>query len=219
MRTGLLILASTVSLAAACTPDFIDHGDDVREPTSVRERLEDRTRLLISSDASTGSITADKKNGSEWETGTIPLPFENGEVVVSSDANDELTVESMEINFQDIPLPDSLFGGREATLTGVRIDMADAVRADATWAGDDDVALIAELPLELHWAITIGGTATELGSPKLPSVPVGIRLVGDGAHVDASLSAYVEGELWSWAGLIKLRELQLGVEASLPAPL
>lgn len=216
MRTGLLLLLAST---AACTPDVLDPGDDVHAPASVRERLEDRTRLLISRDASTGSITADKKNGTAWDTGTIPLPFENGELEFSSDANDSLTIETVQINFADIPLPDSLFNGREATLTGVRIELQDSVRAKATWANDDDVALVAELPLELHWAITIGGSATELGSPKLPKVPVGIRVVGDAAHVDASLSAYVEGELWSWAGLIKLRELELGVEASLAPPL
>lgn len=219
MRTGLaLLLASTASLAACATSD-IGPDDDAPAPSSVRERLEDRTRLMIASDASTGSITAEKKNGPAWESGTIPLPFENGEIELSSDSRDSLTIESVQINFDDIPLPDSLFGGREATLTGVRVELADAVRAPATWANDDDVALVTELPLELHWAITIGGSATELGSPHLPKVPVGIRLVGDGGHVDASLSAYVEGELWNWADLIKLRELQLGVEASLAQPL
>jgi hypothetical protein len=196
-----------------------DDDGDARTPSSVRERLEDRTRLLISRDASTGSITAEKKTGTEWESGTIPLPFENGEIEVSSDARDSLTIETVQINFDDIALPDSLFGGREATLTGVRIELEDSVRASATWASDDDVALVAELPLQLHWAITIGGSSTELGSPRFPKVPVGIRLVGDGAHLDASLSAFVEGELWNWAGLIKLSALELGVEASLAPPL
>ncbi|MGE3765414.1 MAG: hypothetical protein AB7L94_24345 [Kofleriaceae bacterium] len=216
MRTGLLLaLVSTT----ACTPDMLDPNDDVTTPSSVRERLEDRTRLLVSRDASTGSITAEKKNGPDWETGTIALPFENGEIEVSSDASDALTIESIEIDFDDIALPESLFAGREASLTGVRLQLSDSVRATATWANDNDVAIVAELPFELHWAITIGGSKTELGSPKFPKVPVGLRLVGDGAHVDASLSAYVEGELWSWAGLIKLRELELGVEASLAPPL
>jgi hypothetical protein len=216
MRSGLfLILAST----AACTPDMLDPNDDVPAPSSVRERLEDRTRLLVSRDASTGSITAEKKNGDVWDTGTIALPYENGEIEFSSDANDALTIEGLQINFEDIPLPDTLFGGRSATLTGVRVELADAVRAQATWSGDNDVALVAELSLELHWAVNIGGSATELGSPKFPKVPVGIRLVGDGDRVDASLSAYVEGELWSWAGLLKLRELELGVEANLAPPL
>lgn len=216
MRTGLLLLLAST---AACNTDASSPDDDVHEPSSVRERLDDRTRVLVSRDASTGSITAEKKNGPDWETGTIPLPFENGEIELSSDASDALTIEGLQITFADIPLPNSLFGGREATLTGVRVELSDSVRASATWANDNDVALVAELPLELHWAVTIGGSATELGSPKFPKVPVGLRLVGDGAHLDASLSAYVEGELWNWADLIKLRELSLDVEASLAPPL
>ncbi len=218
MRTGLFLLAS-MTAATACTPDLIDHSDDPPPaPTSVRERLADSTRLLVASAASTGSITADKKNGDAWDTGTIPLPFKNGEIEVSSDAADALTLDGLQISFDDIPLPDSLFNGRPASLTGVRVELSEPVRAQATWGNDNDVALIAELPLELHWAITIGGTATELGAPKL-TVPMGLRLVGDAEHVDASLAAHVEGDLWSWAGILKLRALELGVEASLPPAL
>ena len=198
---------------------MLDPSDDVPAPSSVRERLADRTRLLVSRDTSTGSITAEKKTGDAWDTGTIALPFDNGEIELSSDATNALTIEALQINFGDIPLPDSLFGGREASLTDVRVELAESVRASATWANANDVALVVELPLELHWAVTIGGSVTQLGSPEFPKVPVGIRLVGDAERVDASLSAYVEGELWSWAGLIKLRELELGIEASLAAPL
>jgi hypothetical protein len=213
MRIGLLLLLAST---AACNTDALGPNDDGQPaPTSVRERLDDRTRLLVSNDASTGSVTAEKKNGAEWDVGMIDLPFENGEIEMSSDANDALTIESMQIHFADIPLPESLFGGREATLTGLRIELEDSVRASATWANDDDVALVTELPLQLHWSITLNGSATELGSPHLPKVGVGIRLVGDADHVNASLSAYAPGELWSWAGVIKLSELQLDVDANL----
>lgn len=220
MRTGLfLLLASTAVSTAACT-DQIDviNDDDAPAPASVRERLEDSTRLMVSRDASTGMITAEKKNGDTWDSGTIALPYENGEVIVSSEGN-AVTIEGIQITFDDIALPDSLFGGREATLTGLRVELMNAVHAEATWADDNDVALVAELPLELHWAISINGVATELGSPRLPKVPVGIRLVGDGEHVDASLSAVAPGELWTWAGILKLKDLELGVEASLAPPL
>lgn len=212
MRTGIFLV---LALTAACNNDLIGPADDAPAPTSMRERLEDRTRLVVSADASTGMVTAEKKSGSEWEMGTIPLPFETGEIELSSDAANALTIESVQINFADIPLPDSLFGGNAATLTGVRIELEDAVRAEATWANDNDVALVVETPLVLHWAITINGAATELGSPQLPKVPIGLRLVGDANHVDASLSAYAPGELWTWAGILKLSELQLGVEANL----
>lgn len=216
MRTGRLLLLASM---AACTPDMLDPNDDVLAPTSVRERLEDRTRLLISRDASTGSITAQRKSGGEWETGTVDLPFETGEMEVSSDASDAITIESLQINFDDIALPPSLFAGREASLTNVRLELEDDVRASATWANDDDVATIVELPLVLHWSIAIGGAPTELGSPRLPNVPIGLRLVGDADHVDATLSAYVEGELWDWAGILKLSALELDIEANLAPPL
>lgn len=213
MRHALLLLASTVG----CGPDLIDPPAET--PTSVRQRLEDRTRLQVIADASTGSITAEKRAGTGWDSGTIALPFANGAIEVSSDASDALTLEGMQIVFDTIALPDGLFGGREASLTGVRVEIENPVRATATWVSDDDVTLHVELPLALHWGITIDGATTPLGSPDLPKVPVDVRLTGDGEHVDATVSARAPGEIWSWAGILKLSELTLDIEAQLAPPL
>ncbi|MEO7092145.1 MAG: hypothetical protein ABI175_02765, partial [Polyangiales bacterium] len=79
----------------------------------------------------------------------------------------------------------------------------------------DEVHLQANLDLALSWELTLDGTPAPLGSPKLPLVPVEIVLTGDGEHVSAELHAHAPGELWSWAGLVKLSELQLVLDASL----
>ena len=73
------------------------------------------------------------------------------------------------------------------------------------------------LDITLSWTLTLGGSPAPLGSPKLPPVPVEIVLTGDGQHVTAELRAHASGELWSWAGLIKLSELSLVVGADLAA--
>ena len=46
-------------------------------------------------------------------------------------------------------------------------------------------------------------------------MPAVIVLTGDGEHVNAEVHAHAPGELWSWAGLVKLSELQLVLGASL----
>ncbi len=45
-------------------------------------------------------------------------------------------------------------------------------------------------------------------------MPVAIALSGDGAHVDATLSARASGAVWSWAGLLELDDLELALDAA-----
>ena len=102
-------------------------------------------------------------------------------------------------------------------MTDVRIDLINETTAAAVWTSDNEAHLTAMLDLTLSWTLSLGGSPAPLGSPKLPPVPVEIVLTGDGEHVTAELRAHAAGELWSWAGLIKLSELSLVVGADLLA--
>ncbi len=210
MRHGLFLLL----LGSACNTDLpapVDHA-----PASVRERLDDQTRLLVAAAGSGGSITAERHvAGAEWAGGEVDLQIENGELVVSSDAPGALTLEAMQVTFKPLQIPAGVFGGKDAQLTHVRIDLKHELRAPAQWVSDDEVHLIANLDLGLAWELTLDGNPAPLGSPKLPLVPVELVLTGDGEHVRAELRAHAPGELWSWAGLVKLSELELGLGASL----
>lgn len=209
MRTvlGLLVILSACSTA----------GRD--EPTppadSVRERLEEPARLLVAATESGGALTAERKVGTGWEAGMVELGIENGELIVSADGRDALTLEGFQVSFKPIDIPDGVFGAREAQLTHVRVDLTGPQRVAATWSGDDEVRLTANLELALSWTLSLDGSPAPLGSPTLPAVPVEIVLTGDGEHVQAELRANAAGELWSWAGLIKLADMTLVLGASL----
>jgi hypothetical protein len=207
---------SLVLLLTACGPDLVDP----KEPpaASVRERLETPAHLQVAAGESAGVITAHRRMSDGWQTGLVDLGIENGELVVSSDARDSVTIEAFQIAFAPVHLPDGTFGDQDAALTNLRIEVAKETRVPATWTGDNQVTLAANLDITLSWTLTLdNGAPTPLGSPDLPPVPVDIVLTGDGEHVDAELRAHAPGELWSWAGLIKLSELQLVAGASLLA--
>jgi hypothetical protein len=211
MRYGLLLLL----VSSACNTDLAS-PPEVSPPATVRERLEDQTQLLVTAASSGGAITAERHvSGGEWTGGTVDLVIENGELLVSSDARNALTVDGLQVSFKPLQIPAGVFGGKDAQLTHVRIDLKTELRAAAEWVNDNEVHLQANLDIALSWELALDGTPAPLGSPKLPLVPVEIVLTGNGEQVTAELHAHAPGELWSWAGLVKLSELQLVLGASL----
>jgi hypothetical protein len=211
MRHGLFLLL----VCSACNPDLADPTAP-KPPASVRERLEDRTRLLVAAAESGGAITAEHHvSGGAWEGGAVALQITNGELLVSSDAPDALTLDGFQVSFDTLQLPAGVFGSKDAKLTNVRLDLKNELRAPARWVSDDEVHLQASVDLNLSWALVLDGSVSPLGSPKLPLVPLEIVLMGDGEHVDAAVTAHAPGELWTWASLVRLSELQLSLGANL----
>ena len=211
MRLGLLLLLAS----AACNND-LSTPPEVSAPASVRERLEDQTQLLVTAGASGGAITAERHvAGGEWMGGTVDLQIENGELLVAADAANTLTIDGLQVTFKPLQIPPGVFGGKDAQLTHVRVDLKNALRGPATWVSDNEVHMNADLDLALSWELALDGSPAPLGSPKLPRVPVELVLVGDGEAVTAELHAHAPGELWSWANLVKLSDLELVLDASL----
>lgn len=206
---GFLIVLS------ACSTELA--GPPAPPPASMRELLEGPTRLQVAAAESGGSITAERKVGAGWNAGLVDLQIENGELIVSSDTRDALTVEGMQIVFKPLQIPDGVFGDTRAEMTDVRIDLKNDTTAAAVWTSDNEAHVTAMLDITLSWTLTLGGSPAPLGSPKLPPVPVEIVLAGDGEHVTADVRAHAPGELWNWAGLVKLSELELSVGATFQA--
>lgn len=210
MRYGVLLLLVSVG----CNTDLTESPDPA--PATVRERLEDQTRLLVDAPLSAGTITAEHHvSGGAWEGGLVDLKVRNGEVLVSSDAKDALTLDGMQVAFDDLQIPPGVFGGHDAKMVNVRLDLKNELRAPAEWVTDDEVHLQANLEVTLNWELLLDGSAAPLGSPKLPLVPAELVLTGNGEHVNAELRVRAQGELWTWANLVRLSELTLILDANL----
>lgn len=180
-------------------------------PESVRERLmTDPPRLLWNAGESAGSITVQRRlGGGAWEAGLADLAIDQGEIVTSADPDTgEVTIEKLSFTLEDIEIPATVFN-RQASLSNVRAELAAPAVVTTAWANDNDVQLTAALDLSFSWALTVEGNTAELGAPDLPPVTLGIHVTGDGSYVHADVDAGAAGELWSWAGLVKLENLNL----------
>jgi hypothetical protein len=205
MRAGSLLLV----LLCACNGE--PNEAPANAPSSVRERLvEANTRLMISTADSAGTITAQRRvAGSTWEAGLVDLQVDQGEVVASAAADTgNVTIENLSFTLKPIEIPETVFN-RKAQLSNVRGVLKAPVAVTTTWSDDDTAHLSASLDLAFSWSLTVDSNTIDLGEPNLPPVTIEIDVTGDGSFVHADVKAGAAGELWSWAGLIKLEDLHL----------
>jgi hypothetical protein len=208
MRRALLLL-----VLVACTTPAPSAPPDA--PASAHARLSSApARLWIPPRELAGAITAERRDRDAWSGATVDLAIARGELVLAADGDDVL-VDDLELVLAPLALPDGLFDAH-AELTELRVELAAPARASARWTDDDDAATFtAALALSLHWTLALDGSTVPLGAPQLPPIPVDVAVHGDGAAMEAELRLHAPGELWSWAGLVRLRELQLDVGARL----
>ncbi|HMG55664.1 MAG TPA: hypothetical protein VK601_19330 [Kofleriaceae bacterium] len=182
----------------------------------MRERLATETHLFITASDSAGAVTAQLRNGDGWDQGLVDLELAGGELVASATRGGTLKVSALALELGTIAIPASVIG-HEAALSRPQLRLTAPAEAAATWNGDDSAEAEAQLALELSWSLTVDGTGVPVGAPSLPPLPVVLQLSGDGARITAELRVHVAGELWSWAGLIKLTDLDLVLGANTPA--
>ena len=212
MRSASLLLV----VLSACNTEIVD--PPASGPASVRERLvETATRLMISDADSAGTITVQRKlAGGEWETGLVNLSIDQGEVVASADPESGgITIEKFSLALDPIEIPRSVFN-REASLSHVRAELNRPALVTTTWSDDNTAHLTTTLELAFSWSLTVEGNTSGLGAPELPPLTLSIDVSGDGSIVHADIDAGAGGELWSWAGLLKLQDLSLVLAAETP---
>jgi hypothetical protein len=207
MRARLLLLLTL----AAC-------GDDTVlaevEPGSMRDRLATRTELFVAAGGSAGVITAQRRTDQGWATRLVDLRPQGGALAVAVQGGG-ITLIALELGLGPVAIPSTLVG-RDAELRDIRLLLAAPTHATPTWNHDDDAELAADLDLALSWSVTIDGTGLPLGAPELPRLPVTVQLIGDDAGVDAEIRIRRDGDVWSWADLVKLSDLQLVLRAHTP---
>jgi hypothetical protein len=205
-----ILLASTL-FTAACAA-----GAPTGTPAyeSVRDRLADGpTRLYVGADASTGRITARRYTPSGWQEGSTTVSIDSGELFAKVDGTGKLSIDKLTVSLAPIEIPEEVFG-KPAQLDDVRFALAKSATADAQWTSDDDATATFTVDVDFDWAIAINGSKTPLATQHVSPVAVDVALTGAGDHVDAAFSLRASGELWNWAGLLEMTEVELALSAA-----
>ena len=210
-RVIMRALALTSILFAACAATPTDSPSP--DFTSVKARLEQQpTRLFIGGAGSSGSLVAQRYTSDGWVAGTATIAISSGELVASM-AGDQLQAKTFDVSLDPIDVPESVFG-KPAQLRDVKITLDAATSAAATWTDDNNATTTLALKLDLTWSIAIDNGVSQLGTQHLPVIPLDITLTGAGDHVDGALGLHGTGDLWSWAGLVELSQLDLSLASA-----
>jgi hypothetical protein len=206
MKTRFLLL----SFVTACvSPRPSDSGPSF---DSVRDRLAaGPTNMWIAAIANAGSLDGAHNTDAGWQTGVAPVSISSGAFVASSSSG-ELLISSLDVSFEPIDLPPSVFG-TAAQLSNVRLQLPQPTVANTIWTDDDNATAAAALQLSLSWSLEVNGGVLPLGDQTLPLLPIEVKLDGDGDSITASLSLHGAGQLWSWADLLEVTELDVTADA------
>ena len=210
MRSLLLLPALCASVACASDP-LGPPPDDA--PRSVRAVLEAGGAALgIAHDPSAGTITARQWRG-HWEEGVLSIEVDGGALALSADRDGALVLDELHVALAPIALPDAVFG-QPARLTELALELGvDAAPASTTWDGPDAARATLATTLRLTWSLDTQGRITPLGPVTLRGLPIELEVGGDPGRVTAGLALHVDGRVWTWAGLVELRDLALALAA------
>jgi hypothetical protein len=204
MRAVLLLLAFPACTTAPEVPDLASG--------SLRDQLAHEADLLVIASDSSGAITAQRKTKAGWDQQRVALTVTSGELVTAPGRADHLTLTALELDFAPVLIPSTVLG-HDAELTDLHLRLPGPVPVLPTWSSDDETQATTTLDLTLSWTLAIEDNQLPLGAPKLPPIPVVLRLTGDGAVITAELGVHASGELWRWADVIKLSDLELVLRA------
>jgi hypothetical protein len=178
----------------------------------MRDRLATETHLFVTAADSAGVITAKRKTSAGWADGLVDLELDGGELAITGDRAGGITLGALQLGFHSVEIPSTVVG-HAAELTNIHLRLAAPASATPTWSGDDDAQVTTDLALALSWVVAVDGTGIPLGAPQLPPLPVTVQLTGDEAGIAADAHLRIVGDVWSWADLVKLSDLELVVRA------
>ncbi|MGE5184105.1 MAG: hypothetical protein ACM31C_18675 [Acidobacteriota bacterium] len=210
MSTVNTILASLIVGLVGCASSS---APEAPTAPNVKARLATQTKLLVTPETSTASLTASRYTRDGWQDGTVDITIANGELDGKVDASGQLTVDQFSINVDPIDIPESVFG-KPVEIKDARLVLLQPATAQTTWSDDDDATASLSLSLQLQWTLVVDGNSAPLGGQKLPPIAATVTLSGSGADVEAAIRVDASGELWSWADLFKLKSLTLHLEAT-----
>jgi hypothetical protein len=205
----LLVLGACAVLGACVEAREVD--TPMEPPVTLRELLADEVQVEIDALPEAGTIGVAKRYGGKWMPVPVPLEIEGGALRLSAD-NAAIGLEAVSIQLAPIALPEDLLG-QTAELAQIEITLRTPVQGTTTWVGNEQARVRFEAPLELSWSLALADTVIPIGAPRFDPIPFTVTLDADGHVVEARASLGAMGELWSWAGLLQLSNLQLGMTA------
>jgi hypothetical protein len=205
-----LILVLGVSAACDERPAAAPPGE-----ATARERLVDGPRIIgLLADQATISLNVRLRRADGWHLYPASLELAHGLVSLAARPDGNLQVVAARLAFRDIVVGDKGLPPNGLHLTDVRIATPAAYECNwVDWSEDgDDCSADIPVDFDLDWSLVASdGAVVPLTTQRLPPISLRVDVTRDAAGIAAALAADEPGLLWSWAGLIEFRDLELDI--------
>lgn len=206
MRLAALLLG----FVCACNTQLADPTDP--PPATLHDQLAEAPTRLLMTPESFGSIVAERWSSDGWQQGAVELSITDGELVAHLDDANRLVVDTFKVGFATIDIPASVIG-TATQLTDVRLVLEGASSVEPAWPDADTVQAATNLDVGLSWSLHTDTASVPLGVQHL-HLPLQLQATGNGRTASATLGVVTTGEVWQWADLVKLSDLELTLQAS-----
>jgi hypothetical protein len=218
VHRALLALAVGISLPACAAAEIDDPARPEGDP-SLEERLARPTTVGVvpSAGGSFARVQAVAlRDGSTYE---VELGISGGAISLSLDAEGQLRLEGLAAQGDDIQMAQTTLPPEGLTLTGIALELAAPAAAHASTGPAGTMYASAGCALDLRWAVQLEHGVVDLAPIRLAEVPFDL-VVGQSADgaLEARLTAGQTGEIWSWAGVFELRDLEIDLVGSSDVP-
>lgn len=154
------------------------------------------TEWTIAAPDSAGTIVAAHRVSGGWSDQSTVLAITGGHII-ASDA-DSSVIEELALSVGPIEVP--------PTVLGYPVQFTDI---ELTLEQPTTLSPRGEVQLALTWSLTNHGVTSPLGAPKLPPFPAEVIFDNNAARLTLALP----GEVWQWADLVRLSDLELAIVA------
>lgn len=220
LRRLILLFLATVS-TSACSAE--PAAPDAAPPEVTRDRLIAGPRnLALLADQAAISLDVHIRGGDGWDVYSATPSLRSGSLALSALADGSVQLGAAALSFDDI-----LVGDKGVPPTGLHLtDVVVRTRAVhecewVEWAPDGD-ACSAGIPavLFLDWSVVMtDGVTYPLATQELAPMDLWIDLTRDADGIAGDLVMVAPGTLWSWAGVVEFRDLELHAPAHELIPL
>ena len=208
-RITMAGFAAVLALTGCATQ--VDSPDPGPLAAAVRDQLAASPTLDINGEDSLVRVTTVLSGDAEGPIRS-ELALQQGSLTVGVTDDGDVELLDMAVELPDM---DIHHGRIDLTLTNLRLSLTDAVVGQTVWVdGAAHAEVLAEL--ELSWSLLQDdGSAWPLEPQRVGDVILDVDVTSraDGA-LEADLAATRLGLLYSWSGLVELRDLDLVLTAS-----
>ncbi len=222
------LLGSLAASIAGCADASLgdasvdERDEDEGQPAGEKPVEQDLRERLA---APTSFVVADQLGGSraglravalsDGQTAAVELSVVGGLVTLSLDPEDRVVFHELLVDTDDVMVSPAVVPPAGLMLTDLTVELAEPARVQLGSWSDDQVAVGAELAVDVKWAVEVDHGVVDLAPIRLTDLAFDVSVESDeSGRLAARLSASQPGVFWSWAGIFELHDLEIDLVAA-----